>query len=185
MADTLKTQILTRYHSSDEYLEPKRPLWTEYENIFHNTLGDEVSGKTNSQVFDPKLSTYVLERSYRVMAQLMQGKIKAISKNDEAASELMNMILEKYVLPNANAQFDFLTKTRLVDTYSNIYGNFFAMVDWDVRKDGYVGPDMWLINIRDVFPQVGAMSLEDSEYIMQQEKTDTFYFRNQDTLQIP
>jgi hypothetical protein len=78
----------------------------------------------------------------------------------------MNLILDKYVIPNANAQFDFLTKMRMVDIYSNIYGDFFTLTDWDVKKNGYVGPDVWLLNIRDIFPQVGAVSLEDSDYII-------------------
>jgi hypothetical protein len=94
------------------------------------------------------------------------GKVRAISKNDEGASQLMNLTLDKYVIPNANAQFDQLTKYRMVDRYSNIYGNYFVMVDWDVRGNGYEGPDMWLIPIRDVFPQVGAISLDDSDYII-------------------
>ena len=144
----------------------KRDLWDEYESIFGNQLQDRVSATTKSRVFDPKLATMVLERSYRVMSQLPTGKVRAMSKNDEMTEKLMNLVLEKYILPNATAQYDFLTKCRMVDTYSNIYGNFFAFVDWDVKKNGYVGPDLWLLNIRDVFPQVGAVSPEDSDYII-------------------
>ena len=164
--EEIKDQIISRYDNADRYLATKREMWDEYENVFHNKVRDQISGTTKSQTFDPKLSTYVLERSYRVMAQMMAGKVKAISKNDEGASKLMNLILEKYILPNANAGWDFLTKCRMIDTYSNIYGNFFAMVDWCVKDNGYRGPDMWLIPIRDVFPQVGAVSIDDSDYII-------------------
>jgi hypothetical protein len=164
--DPLKDQINTRWDIADTYLSTKREMWDEYEETFHNTLDDDISAKTKSQTFDPKLATYTLEREYRVMAQLMSGKVKAISKNDEGSSKLMNLILEKYILPNANAGWDFLTKCRMVDRYSNIYGNFFVMVDWDIKQNGYRGPDMWMIPIRDVFPQVGAVSLDDSEYII-------------------
>jgi hypothetical protein len=55
---------------------------------------------------------------------------------------------------------------RMVDLYSNIYGNFFTFVDWIKNDNGYIGPDLWLIPIRDVFPQVGAVSLGDSEHII-------------------
>lgn len=164
--EEIKDQIISRYDNADRYLATKREMWDEYENVFHNKVRDQISGTTKSQTFDPKLSTYVLERSYRVMAQMMAGKVKAISKNDEGASKLMNLILEKYILPNANAGWDFLTKCRMIDTYSNIYGNFFAMVDNCVKDNGYRGPDMWLIPIRDVFPQVGAVSIDDSDYII-------------------
>jgi hypothetical protein len=176
--DTLKSTILSRYDSADNYLSSKRSLWDEYENLFAGVLNDDLSDTTKSQVFDNKLGTFILEREYRVMAQLMAGKVKAVSKNDEGASKLMNLILEKYIIPNANAQFDFMTKCRMMDRYSNIYGNFFGMVDWDVRKNGYVGPDLWLLNIRDVFPQVGAVSVEDSDYIIVRSWRKISFFEN-------
>lgn len=174
----LKDQILTRRQAADTYLSDKRDMWDDYENAFHSILEDAVSGKTKSQTFDPKLATYTLEREYRVMAQMMSGKVRGISKNDEGGSKLMNLILDKYILPNANAGWDFLTKCRMVDRYSNIYGNFFVMVDWDVRTNGYRGPDMWLIPIRDVFPQVGAVSLDDSEYIIIRTWRNLSFFKN-------
>lgn len=165
MSDLIET-ILSRKDSSQQALATKRVLWDEAERLFHNQLQDTNSSNTKSQVFDPKLSTLILERTYRVMAQLSTGKVKGISSNDVGDAMLKNLILEKYILPNANSQFDFLTKCRMVDMYSNIYGNFFTLIDWDVRKSGYMGPDMWLLGIRDVFPQIGAVSLEDSEHVI-------------------
>ena len=163
----IKDTILNRKKSAEDYLRTKRDAWSEYESLLHGYLSDDLSGKAKSQVFDPKLPTIALDRSARVMAQLPTGKVRGISKNDAGTEKMMNLILDKYVLPNANSQFDFLTKLRMVNLYSNIYGNFFALIDWEAkRKDGYTGPDMWLIPIRNVFPQVGAVSLEDSDYII-------------------
>jgi len=170
--------ILTRKEAAENWLKTKEDKWTEYEKLFHNELHDSISQSTKSQVFDPKLSTMVLEREARVMAQLPTGKIRAISKNDRFGEKLMNLTLDKYVNPNANSQFDLLTKYRLVDRYSNIYGNFFAFVDWVVNKDGYVGPDLHLLNIRDVFPQVGAVSVEDSDYIIVRTWQPLSYFES-------
>jgi len=162
----LRDEILSRRQAADDYLSTKRVAWDSYEKLFHNQVADIISEEAKSKVFDPKLSTLTIERSYRVMAQLATGKAKAISKNDLGTAQLMNLIVDKYVNVNANAQFDLLTKFRMVDLYSNIYGNFFTLIDWDVKKNGYVGPDIWLLNIRDVFPQVGAVSLDDSDYII-------------------
>lgn len=159
-------KILQRKQAAEDYLNQKRDLWDKLEQINHGQLGDGVSSKTKSQVFDHRLSTLNYERGYRVMAQLPTGKVRAISKNDEGSSKLMDLVLDKYVFLNANSQFDFLTKLRMMDIYSGIYGNFFGLVDWTVNKNGYVGPDLWMLNIRDVFPQVGAMSIEDSDYII-------------------
>lgn len=162
----IRDEILSRKQAAEDYLSTKRDLWDSWENLFHNKLDDAISEKQSSQVFDPKLSTLTLERAYRVMSQLPTGKVKGISKNDKGTSTLMNLIVDKYINPNANAQFDLLTKFRMVDIYSNIYGIYFVLIDWDVKKNGYIGPDLWLLNIRDVFPQVGAVSPDDSDYMI-------------------
>ena len=178
MSDLTDT-ILSRKKIAYDYLSDKRQSWDEYEDIFANKLSDTISANTTkSRVNDPRLATLAIERSNRVMAQLPTGKIRGISKNDEGAEKLMNLVVDKYVLPNANAQFPFLTKMRMVDLYSNIYGNFFSFVDWDVRKNGYVGPDVWMLNIRDVFHQVGAVSLEDSDYVICRTWRPLSFFEN-------
>lgn len=169
-------QILDRQAAARDFLNTKRELWDKVEMLFHNQLNDLISGDTKSRVFDPKLSTLTLERAYRVMSQLAAGKVKGVSKNDKGDAMLKNLILDKYIVPNANAQFDLLTKFRMVDVYSNIYGAFFVMIDWDVKPNGYVGPDMWLLNIRDVFPQVGATSIDDSDYIITRTWKPLSYF---------
>lgn len=164
--ETPKNVILTRKEASFNSLTTKRGLWEEYEKLFYNQLFDSQSQTTKSQVFDPKLATMVLEREARVMSQLPTGKVRSISKNDRFGEKLMNLTLDKYVNVNANDQFPLLTKYRMVDRYSNIYGAYPVFVDWKVDKNGYIGPDMYLLNIRDVFPQVGATSVEDSDYII-------------------
>jgi hypothetical protein len=174
----ISEEIKNRFTASFNSLQTKRTVWDAAEKLFYGELNDTVSSSTKSQVFDPKLSTLVIERGYRVMSQLPVGKVRGISKNDLGDAKLKNLVLEKYVVPNANAQFDFLTKLRMVDIYSNVYGCFFALVDWDVKKNGYVGPDMWLLNIRDVFPQVGAASLEDSDFIIVRTWQPLSYFEN-------
>lgn len=164
--ETISNIVKQRRQAADDSLVNKREMWKEHENLFLGNLDDKISDSTKSKVFDHKISTYIIESEARVMAQVPVGKVKAISKNDMGASALMNLILDKYVVPNANAQLPFLVKLRMLHRMSKIYGNAFYMVDWDVKQNGYVGPDMWLISPWDIFPQVGATSLEDSEYII-------------------
>lgn len=162
----LSQKIRDEHQRSYEHLEPKRELWDQVEDVFFGVLGDALSDSTRSRVFDHKISTMILESEARVMAQIGVGKVKAISKNDMGAAALMNLTLDKYIIPNANAQFPLLVKHRIMHRKSKIYGNSFALIDWNVRKNGYVGPDLWLLNIRDIFPQVGAVSLDDSDRII-------------------
>lgn len=174
----LASEIISQQQSSFDSLKTKRDIWDKVEKLTHGQLNDLQSASTKSQVFDHRLSTLLLERSHRVMSQLPVGKVRGMTSNDAGDAKLKNLLLEKYVIPNANAQFDFLTKMRLVDYYSNQYGNFFTLTDWDVKKTGYTGPDVWLLNIRDVFPQVGAVSLSDSDQIIIRTWRPISYFEN-------
>jgi hypothetical protein len=163
--DTKLYQELTSHFSdSDKYVQTVRDSWDEKEGLLVGALKDNLSQTTKSQVSDPRLSTIVLERAARVMGQLPTGKTLAVSKDDKGKNTLMNLILDKYAIPNANSQFDYLTKSRLLDVYSLVYGVMFAMVDWRVdEKQGYIGPDFWIIPIRDAFPQAGAISIDECE----------------------
>lgn len=164
---SLEQTIQERYKAADDYVSQKREMWDEVENIFLGVVKDELSsGKAKSKVFDHRISTFILESEARVMASLGTGKVKPVDRDDELTSLLMNMKLEKYIQPNATAQFPLLVKHRMMHRASKIYGTAFAILDWVVRRNGYTGPDLWLLPIRDVFPQVGAMSLEDSDYII-------------------
>lgn len=178
--EEISNLIKKRRDASEQSLSTTRDKWREYENLFLGNLEDGLSNTAKSKVFDHKISTYIIESEARVMAQIPVGKVKAISRNDMGTSTLMNMILDKYVIPNANAQFPFLVKLRLLHRLSKIYGNAFALIDWDVKKNGYVGPDMWLLNIWDIFPQVGAVSLEDSDYIIVRTWKPLSFFKNLD-----
>lgn len=159
-------------------LVDKRLKWDDMEEMFLGILNDQISSKTKSQVVDPRLTNHLIDRSARVMSQMGSGRLKPISENDQGGSLLLNLILEKYVNKNANAQYDLLTKYRMVDMYSGLYGNFFAFIDWDVKPNGYAGPDMWLLNMRDVFPQVGATSLNSSDHIIIRSWKSIEFFRD-------
>ena len=106
-------------------------------------------------VKQPRLFSQTFERSIRVMSQLATGKFKGVSSDDMGKNLLMNLILDRYVIPNANSQYDFLTKLRLIDWYSLAYGCMVALVDWIVTPN-YIGPELFLIPIRNVYPQPGV-----------------------------
>ena len=80
----------------------------------------------------------------RVMAQFPTGKIQTLTKSDAGKNVAVNMIHTRYILPNANVQFDLVTKFKLWNAYSRVFGSMPALVDYRVDKD-YIGPDLWLI----------------------------------------
>lgn len=149
---------------SESWLSTLRDTWDEKESMLIVRPEDQISQKTSSKVFDPKLSTIVFERSARVMAQNPKGKFYATSEDDIGKNLLMNMLVDHF-RKNANEQFSHLIKLRLLDLYSLVYGSMFALVPWRVNKRiSYVGPELLILPIRDCFPQGGIRNVNEADY---------------------
>ncbi len=182
-----KQQPKTEYSGkdlSDQYtrdfsnISAIRDTWEDKEAMLLGVPTDSQTKTSRSKVFDPRLSTIVYERAARVSAQTPTGKVQALTKQDSGKNMLMNMILTKYVYPNAKTQFDLLTKSRLLDVYSNVYGSFGWLVDYHVRSD-YVGPDVQLIPIRNLVPQSGRHN--DLDYIFVRSVVSKKWLLSRDT----
>ncbi len=153
------------YKKAFDYYSPIRASWSEKEALVLCKLEDSISKNTaKSQVFDPRLLTIISERMFRVMAQLPSGKVQTLTRKNMGKSKLMDLILDKYIVPNATSQHDLLTKNRMMNFYSHVYGSMPALVDWVIRDD-YVGPDYYMVAPRDFIPQPNKFSLNDCEYV--------------------
>lgn len=137
--------------------------WDEREALLLGRLMDSEGKTSKSRVNTQELANIVFDGASRVMAQFPTGKVFPTSKEHQGAASMLNLMLEKYFIPNANSQFSLLTKLRLWNVYSRVYGSMPALVDRVVSKS-YVGPDIWLINPRRFFPQAGAATLEEAQY---------------------
>lgn len=165
----LERELHSQYDSAKRYrdlmADDSYCNWDEKESLLLGRLQDQESiNEAYSQVYDPRLSTIVMERSARVMAQMPTGKVQAMTKADKAMNVLGDIVLNRYIIPNANSQWDLHTKFRIENLYSNVYGSFFHMVTYRVEDD-YIGPDIQLIPIRNLLPQAGKYSLEDCQYV--------------------
>ena len=103
-----QSQILEecQKHERDSYnyLASKRDTWPDKEAMLICKLEDDISGGQKSQVFDPVLSTMLLERTARTMYQNPSGKAYAVSRDDVGKNKIMNLLL-KFFRKNANEQF--------------------------------------------------------------------------------
>lgn len=142
---------------------PLRTGWTEKENMLISKLGDSISVQFKTRVTDSRLATIVIERSARVMAQVPTGTVHALTKKDKGKSALMSLVLGKYIVPGDEADGDHLTKMRMVDMYSQVYGVQPVLYDITVTED-YLGPGTHLLPIRSWFPQPGKRTVDDSDY---------------------
>lgn len=161
------TEIEELYKSSEGAMQPFLSRWDEQEAMLISRSTDKFSeqAKIKSSVNNARMSTLVYESSARVMAQMPTGRFQAMTKSDKAFSEIIQVVWDRYVIPNARSQFDMLTKYRMWNVYSKVYGSYAMYYDWTVGEN-YVGPDCWLVPMRNFFPQPGKTSIEDSDWVI-------------------
>jgi len=150
---------------ADSSLSALREIWDKNEQIFLNLEEGQLAEQAaKSKTNDAHLSTAVIQRTQRIMAQPPGGKVQALdTKKDAGKSMLMDYIRRNYIEKNACSQYPFLTKLKLWVIYSHVYGSMPVLVD-HIVSDKYIGPDFWLIPIRQWYPQPGVYQVNDMDY---------------------
>lgn len=146
---------MMQYHST----------WDDLESMVILSNRDSFNDEYRSSVNDGRLSTIAWEQAARVMAKHPTGQVRALTKKDKGKSALGDMVLWRYIIPNANAQHPHLVKLRMWVFYTSVYGAMPMLRYWRV-SDQYVGPDCQLVPIRNFYPQPGKTSIEDSDWCM-------------------
>lgn len=137
-----------------------------YEAMLLGQVYDSVSHSVDaSKITDSYAMTLAKERADRVIAKLPEGETESAGRADIGKAAFMDILRQKWIYPNANAQRPFLEKLNLWQLYSSVYGYMPMFYDWTTSHTGYVGPDCWLWNPRNLVPQQGKVSIEDSDYV--------------------
>lgn len=137
-----------------------------YEAMLVGQVYDSISNSIdNSKITDSYAATLAKERADRVIAKLPEGETQSVGIADVGKAAFMDILRQKWVYPNANAQRPFVEKLNLWQLYSSVYGYMPMFYDWNVSNTGYVGPDCWLWNPRNLVPQQGRVSIEDMDYV--------------------
>lgn len=137
-----------------------------YEAMLMGQVYDSVSQSVDGgRITDSYTTTLAKERADRVMAKLPTGNVVSMFKSDVGKAVFMDILRQKWIYPNANAQHSFVEKLNMWQFYSSVYGYMVMFYDWNVSLTGYVGPDCWLWNPRNLVPQQGRASIRDMEYV--------------------
>lgn len=157
-----KNDYLADIEQHDNYTKE----FDAYEAMLIGQVYDSVSKSVNgSSITDSYAATLAIERAARVFGKLPDGVVEAMAKKDSGKAMFMDIIRQKWVYPNANSQRPFEEKMRLWELYKYVYGYMPMFYDWNVSTSGYVGPDCWLWNPRNLIPQQGRVSIEDMDYV--------------------
>lgn len=137
-----------------------------YEAMLVGQVYDSVSKSIDSsKITDSYAATLAIERAARVMGKLPDGNTEAVAKADQGKAAFMDILRQKWIYPNANSQHRFQTKLRLWQLYSSVYGYMPMFYDWNISATGYIGPDCWLWNPRNLIPQQGRTSINDMDRV--------------------
>lgn len=137
-----------------------------WEAMLQSQVYDSVSRSIDgSKITDGYTTTLAKERADRVIAKLPEGTTESTGKADLGKAAFMDILRQKWIYPNANAQHPFLEKLNMWQFYSTVYGYMPMFYDWNVSPSGYVGPDCWLWNPRNLVPQQGKSSIADMDYV--------------------
>ena len=137
-----------------------------FEAMLQSQVWDSVSRSIDgSKITDGYTTTLAKERADRVIAKLPEGNTESIGKADLGKAAFMDILRQKWIYPNANAQHPFLEKLNMWQFYSSVYGYMPMFYDWNISPTGYVGPDCWLWNPRNLIPQQGRTSIADMDYV--------------------
>lgn len=136
-----------------------------YEAMDNAKTYDAVSKETGNGLTDSMTATIYLERAARVAGQLPSGETRAHGRKDYGKGLFMDILREKWIYPNANAQRSFKTKMFMWQYGSSEYGYMPMYIDLNVSPSGYFGPDCWLWNPRNFVPQNGFTTVADMDYV--------------------
>lgn len=137
-----------------------------FEAMLMGQVYDSTSNSVDgSKITDSYATTLAIERAARVMGKLPEGVVESGSKADQGKAAFMDILRQKYIYPGANSQHSFQTKLRLWQLYSTVYGYMPMFYDWNISNSGYIGPDCWLWNPRNLIPQQGRVSIADMDYV--------------------
>lgn len=137
-----------------------------YEAMLIGSVYDSVSKSVDSsKITDSYASTLAKERADRVIAKLPEGSTESAGMADVGKAAFMDIIRQKWIYPNANSQRPFVQKLNMWQLYSSVYGYMPMFYDWTTSNTGYIGPDCWLWNPRNLVPQQGKVSIEDMDYV--------------------
>lgn len=158
----LRSLLAKEYTTAQDAIRYFSLDWDEFEELLF--IYGRNRDNTRQRLSDGSLSAIVIERAGRVMSQMPTGTVNALGLQNQGKGLLMDLILEKYIFPNANEQYPLQTKLMLWDAYSNVYGTMAMCYDWTVEEN-YVGPTCWLVPMRNFFPQQGRLSVRDSDFV--------------------
>lgn len=141
--------------------------FNEADELFRSWL-DENKWPYDALLFDPRVFTFIFEKTSRLIANKPKGRLSPREGSDALSARINNSLLD-YQWDNANVGGSMLSKWSIMDINTRKYGAAFALCKWRYEKDShdkivFDGPDMQVLNNRDVAHDLSATAIENCNW---------------------
>lgn len=159
-----------------EATQSARRSWVKYDEL-ERLASNGI--RTDLPVGLPKVNDGTLSASTkkipkRVMAKPMAGTVKALDRDENWVSALVNVIWEQKIIPNATTDATYLRKWKTAVYNSKVYGSQ-PIYTFFTQHGTYTGADMSLPYVKNVYLEPGKISDLASDYIFM----DSYYTKLQ------
>lgn len=146
--------------------------FNEADELFRSWL-DENNWPYDALMFDPRIFTFIFEKTSRLLAKKLKGKLIPREGNDVLSAEINNQILS-YQWDKANHGGTMLGKWQIMDLNTRKYGAAFALCKWRYECDSegkvmFDGPEMQVLKNRDCAHDMSADSIESCNWFQVRE----------------
>lgn len=162
-----------KHHAEIGFQETDRRAWgnnrigaisfNEADELFRSWI-DENKWPYDALLFDPRVFTFIFEKTSRLISNKPQGKLIPREGSDILAAKVNGSLLD-YQWDMANIGGSMISKWALMDINTRKYGAAFALCKWryECDDDGRIlfdGPDMQVLNNRDIAHELPATAIE-------------------------
>lgn len=137
--------------------------FNEADELFRSWI-DENKWPYDALIFDPRIFTFIFEKTSRLIANKPKGRLIPREGSDILSAKINNALLD-YQWDTANIGGSMISKWAMMDMNTRKYGASFALCKWRYETDDegevvFDGPDMQVLNNRDIAHDLTATSIE-------------------------
>lgn len=137
--------------------------FNEADELFRSWI-DENTWPYDALLFDPRVFTFLFEKTSRLISNKPKGKLIPREGSDMLGARINNELLS-YQWDQATQGGTMLSKWALMDLNTRKYGASFALAKWRYETDDkgkvvFDGPEMQVLNNRDIAHDLPATAIE-------------------------
>ncbi len=160
---TDKDELFEAYTTAKSEAKEWKRDYDEYERLANNELIENLDDSL-PEVNDGTLSAALFKLPKRIVSSDLEGRPKALDRDDMWLTELAKIQWTNNIVPNANSQADFTRKWKDSVRKAAIYGGI-PLISLFVERGDYIGADFIVASPYDVTLETGKISDYDSDVI--------------------